>query len=98
LKNTTIKLIKNNYDKKDSPLNKIQEIFTAWGISFNPSDAQVQIASDRIEICDTCENKRTSPIIHCGLCGCALRAKIYTPVDDACPAGKWPKIEEESTS
>ena len=78
-------------------MNKIEEIFRAWGIAFNPSDEQAQIGSDRIEICNTCEHKRTSPIIHCGLCGCALRGKIYTPVDGACPAGKWPMLKRQNS-
>jgi hypothetical protein len=37
-------------------LNKTKEIFKAWAISFNPDDAQAELASQRIEICDVCEH------------------------------------------
>jgi hypothetical protein len=32
-------------------MNKIVEIFTAWGISFNPNDEQAQLAAERIAVC-----------------------------------------------
>ena len=70
-------------------MNKIEEIFRAWGIMFNPNDAQSELAAARMEICDTCDSKRTTPIIHCSECGCALKAKVYTPMIGACPRGKW---------
>ncbi len=47
-------------------MNKIEEIFKAWGIMFNPSDAQAELAGKRMQICDSCDSKRTNPIIHCG--------------------------------
>ena len=78
-------------------MNKIVEIFKAWGIMFNPDDAQAELAGKRMEICDSCDSKRTSPIIHCGECGCALKAKIYSPVIGACPRGKWIAPEMEWT-
>ena len=59
-------------------MNKIEEIFRAWGIMFNPNDAQSELAAARMEICDTCDSKRITPIIHCGECGCALKAKVYS--------------------
>jgi hypothetical protein len=70
-------------------MNKIEEIFKAWGIMFNPSDAQSELAAARMEICDVCDSKKTTPIIHCGECGCALKAKVYSPKIGACPRGKW---------
>lgn len=76
-------------------MNKVVEIFKAWGIAFNPDDKQVDLAANRMEVCDECENKKTSPVIHCGVCGCALKGKIYSPVNGACPAGKWNKIDNE---
>lgn len=76
-------------------MNKIAEIFKAWGIMFNPNDSQAELAAARMQICDSCENKKTVPIIHCGLCGCALKAKIYSPVKNACPAEKWKLIDME---
>lgn len=79
-------------------MNKIEEIFKAWGIMFNPSNAQSELAGKRMEICDTCESKKTSPIIHCGECGCALKAKVYSPKIGACPKGKWVAVEMEWTN
>lgn len=74
-------------------MNKIEEIFKAWGIMFNPNDAQSELAAARMEICDTCDSKRTTPIIHCGECGCVLKAKVYSSVIGACPRGKWVAAE-----
>ena len=80
-------------------LNKTKEIFEAWAISFNPDDAQAELASQRIEICDVCEHKALEPYIRCDQCGCALKAKIYTPrtyKDDggSCPKNKWKAVED----
>jgi hypothetical protein len=74
---------------------KVNEIFTAWGISFNPNDEQAELATERIQICNSCENKKDNPFIHCGLCGCALKAKIFSPIKGACPAGKWAEIDDK---
>lgn len=79
-------------------MNKITEIFKAWGIMFNPDDAQAELAGKRMEICDACDSKKTSPIIHCGECGCALKAKVYSPKIGACPRGKWVAVEMEWTN
>ena len=76
-------------------MNKISEIFKAWGIMFNPNDTQAELAGKRMEICDTCDSKKTKPIIHCGECGCALKAKVYSPKIGACPKGKWMLVETE---
>lgn len=76
-------------------MNKIEEIFKAWGIMFNPSDSESELAAMRMEICDGCESKKTIPIIHCGECGCALKAKIYSPKIGACPKEKWLVVEKE---
>ena len=53
-------------------MNKIQEIFTAWAISFDPNEVQSELAGERIKICNECEFKATTPIIHCSLCGLSL--------------------------
>ena len=76
-------------------MNKLEEIFKAWAIWYNPNDSQSELAAERIQICDACEQKRITPVIHCGMCGCALKAKIYSPVKGACPAGKWNEIDEK---
>jgi hypothetical protein len=60
---------------------------------FNPTDTQAELAAARMEICDSCDSKRTTPLIHCGECGCALKAKVYSPVIGACPKGKWVAVE-----
>lgn len=76
-------------------MNKIEEIFKAWGIMFNPNDSQSELAAARMEICDSCDSKRTIPLIHCAECGCALSAKVYSPKIGACPRGKWVAAEME---
>jgi hypothetical protein len=76
-------------------MNKIEEIFKAWGIMFNPNDSQTELAGKRMEICDGCDSKRTIPFNHCGECGCALNAKVYSPKIGACPKDKWLAVEME---
>lgn len=87
-------------------MNKLEEIFKAWQIAFNPNDLQAELAAKRIEICDACEFKQGIPIgpgIHfyrCSVCGCALKGKIYTPktyLDEggSCPKEKWKDAEQE---
>ena len=76
-------------------MNKIEEIFKAWKISYNPNDLQSELAIKRMEICNTCEYKKDSPVIHCGQCGCLLSKKIYSPVIRACPKDKWIAVEIE---
>jgi hypothetical protein len=70
-------------------MNKIEEIFKSWGISINPNEEQSKLASDRIQICNTCEHKKEGIINTCGICGCSLRAKVFSPVFNSCPIGKW---------
>jgi hypothetical protein len=74
-------------------MNKIVEIFKAWGIALNPNDAQSELAIARMEICDTCDSKANEPYIHCSECMCALKAKVYSPKIGACPRGKWTAVE-----
>ena len=74
-------------------MNKVVEIFKSWGIALNPNDAQAELAVARMEICEECDSKRTAPIIHCSECGCALKAKVYSPKIGACPRGKWMAVE-----
>jgi len=76
-------------------MNKIEEIFKAWKIAFNPNDAQSDLAIERMKICDGCEFKKTIPILHCNQCGCALKAKVFSPRIGACPKGKWNSVELE---
>lgn len=76
-------------------MNKIEEIFKAWGIMLDPNDIQSELAGKRMEICDECDSKKTTPFIHCGECGCVLKAKVYSPKIGACPRGKWMAVEME---
>ncbi len=76
-------------------MNKVEEIFKAWGIAFNPDRYQAELASKRIEICNGCEHKKTSALVNtCGLCGCALKAKVFSPVIGACPDNRWDEIDK----
>ena len=79
-------------------MNKIEEIFKAWQISYNPTSLQGELAIKRMEICDTCDSKKINPVIHCGECGCLLSKKIYTPVIGGCPRGKWVAVEMDFES
>jgi hypothetical protein len=76
-------------------MNKIVEIFKSWGIAFNPNDTQSKLAAKRLEICEACEFRTDVPVKRCTECGCALRAKIYSPVTGACPKGKWNGVDVE---
>ena len=42
-------------------LAKVNEIFSAWGIMFNPNDEQAELATERIQICNSCEHKKEDP-------------------------------------
>ena len=75
-------------------MNKFIEILRSWGIQLNPNEKQSKLAEARIAICDTCEHKKTSPTIHCGVCGCLLKSKIFSPVENACPEGKWAEVDK----
>lgn len=77
-------------------MNKIEEIFKAWNISFNPNSDQSELASKRIKICNSCEHKATNLGINkCKVCGCALKAKVFSPIKGACPKGKWDSVDDE---
>ena len=70
------------------------EIFKAWAISMRPNERENQLASVRMSVCDTCEFKRTEPIVYCFKCGCPLEKKVFSPSKGACPLGKWNEIEQ----
>lgn len=86
-------------------MNKLEEIFRSWSISFDPNAEQADLAANRIQICEACEFKVTTEIgpifsiARCSVCGCALKAKIYTPktyADDggSCPKELWKDVED----
>lgn len=80
-------------------MNKLQEILSAWNIAFNPNNEQNELASERIEVCNSCEYKKVNAIgvNYCSVCGCALKAKVFSPVKGACPQGKWDIIDNVMT-
>lgn len=75
-------------------MNKLQEIFKAWNIAFDPNNEQAELAAKRIEICNACDKKVTNlGINRCSVCGCALKGKVFSPVKGACPEGKWDEVD-----
>ena len=75
-------------------MNKLQEIFKAWNIAFDPNNEQAELAAKRIEICNSCDKKVTTlGINRCSVCGCALKGKVFSPVKGACPEGKWDEAD-----
>lgn len=86
-------------------VNKLEEIFKAWRISFNPELRQSKLAAKRIEICNSCEFKAVTELfnkeiyVRCSVCGCALKAKIFTSNTfkdgGSCPKNKWQNVEEQ---
>ncbi len=76
-------------------MKKIIEIFKAWGIMLNPNELQDGLALKRMEICNQCDDRVDSPFIHCGICKCPLKAKVYASSIGACPKNKWISVELE---
>jgi len=75
---------------------KIVEIAKAWIAAANPTPEQKAIAEYRISVCNNCPNREYHKHLDmhiCGLCGCPLSKKIFSPVDgpDACPDKRWKK-------
>lgn len=76
-------------------MNKLVEIFKAWGIALNPNEPQALLGAQRLAVCEICEFKSDVPIKRCTVCGCALKAKVFSPVKNACPKGKWAETDRE---
>ena len=75
---------------------KLVEIAKAWIAAANPTPEQKEIADYRISVCDGCPNKKYYKHIDtyvCGLCGCPLDKKIFSPLpcEEACPDKRWKK-------
>ena len=67
-------------------MNKLEEIFKSWNIALNPDDQQVELATKRLEVCNSCEYKvDTLGINQCSVCGCALKAKVFSPIKRSMP-------------
>ena len=77
---------------------KYKYLFDAWVIAKNPTESQKYMANDRLDICKTCEYRKEtfkgqkwSTI--CKLCGCPLSKKVFSPMFNPCPRGKWEEID-----
>lgn len=73
-------------------IDKIKEIVQSYATMINPTEEQKEIAEERLKICVTCEfwAKNAAGIEYCSKCGCALKAKVFTPRGlQACPEKKW---------
>ena len=76
-------------------MNKLSEIFQAWVSAANPTPEQKLLAEQRTTVCSGCEHRsfnKTFNVNTCGLCGCPLSKKVFSPVGpNACPGKKWVK-------
>jgi hypothetical protein len=75
---------------------KLVEIAKAWIAAANPTPEQQRIANHRISVCDGCPHKKQIAQFNtyvCGLCGCPLDKKIFSPLpgEQACPDKRWKK-------
>ena len=75
-----------------------KEIFDSWIISVNPNDTQKELAQKRLDICKGCEHKKETIKGYkwstiCGLCGCPLSKKVFSPLFNPCPAEKWDAVD-----
>ena len=73
-------------------ISKIKEIVASYATMVNPTEEQKKDAEVRLMTCMGCEFWKQSPvgINYCSKCGCATKAKIFSPKGlQACPMGKW---------
>jgi len=75
----------------------MEEIFKSWGIGYDPNDSRNELASKRIEICNTCPNKKEMEGVKnvCSLCGCMLKTKVFTSEMGQCPEDRWNEVESK---
>ena len=75
----------------------MEELFKAWGIEYDPNNTKNELASKRIEVCNTCPNKKEIDGVRniCSLCGCMLKSKVFTEEMGQCPDNRWNKVENE---
>jgi len=74
-------------------MNKFLEIAKSWITAMNPSEEQQSIADQRIEVCNSCSFRKYNDVgdfYFCGVCGCPLKGKVYSPLQNSCPENKWP--------
>jgi hypothetical protein len=75
----------------------MEEIFKAWGIEYDPNNTKNELASKRIEVCNTCPNKKEMDGVRniCSLCGCMLKSKVFTEEMGQCPDNRWNEVENQ---
>lgn len=73
----------------------MEELFKAWGIEYDPTNTKNELASKRIEVCNTCPNKKEMDGVRniCSLCGCMLKSKVFTEEMGQCPDNRWNDVE-----
>ena len=72
----------------------IINIIKALGASYFATDEQKQRAEERIEICNSCEFIKDTPIGHiCGICSCPIGKKVYSFNFNDCPEKKWKEVD-----
>jgi len=73
-------------------MNRITEIIKSYAAMVNPTPEQKEVAKIRLKTCMGCEFWATNAvnIEYCKKCGCATKAKIFSPRGlQACPENKW---------
>ena len=75
----------------------MEELFKAWGIEYDPNNTKNELASKRIEVCNTCPNKKEMDGVKniCSLCGCMLKSKVFTDSMGQCPDNRWNDVENK---
>lgn len=73
-------------------MKKIKEIIQSYGKVLNHTPEEHSQATERLAVCESCEFIERGPT-RCGVCGCLLKGKIYSPAIGACPKGKWDEID-----
>ena len=76
----------------------IDDIFKAWLKTAIHSDEEKELAMARLEVCNSCPNKKKGlgSMNICGICSCPISindtpvGKTYTKVND-CPEKRWEK-------
>lgn len=67
---------------------RVKHIIESWAKAINPTKEEKELANIRYAICSECENKKMAIFEYCGLCGCALKGKIFSK-QGLCPIKKW---------
>ena len=71
---------------------KIKEIIESYARMVNPTEEQKEVAEIRLKTCMGCEfwGENAAGIQYCKRCGCATKAKVFSPRGlKACPENKW---------